>query len=186
MNRMISFARIMFAGLGIYLSIAIVSNVMFTFNVMFQQPKWEIVGVLAIHLLVSMVMLLAVIYLLIVKGDKWAHKLIAKDIAAGTPLNIDLTLTMAFRLVCVGAGLLCLRSFVYRASYIVFHIITIMKSPSAITGKFNEIFSGGLKVDYIHYIQPLAYVLFAAYLLCGAPHFVRWQVKRTLKFCEQK
>ncbi len=177
MDRMISLARIMFAGLGIYLSIAIVSNAMVTFHFMFQGFSWEVAGTSAIWLMVSLAMLAAVVLLFIVNGDKWAHKLIARGVAGDKPLSIDLTLTMAFRLVCVGAGLLCLRFLVYSLSHLVIYIILFMQSPN------TQIFRKGIKVDHI---QPLLYVFLAAYLLCGAPHFVRWQVKKTLEFCGKK
>ncbi len=32
-------------------------------------------------------------------------------------------------------------------------------------------------------LYPLFVLAIAAYLICGAPHFVKWQVKKTLQQC---
>ena len=93
MNKMISFAKIMFAGLGIYLSIGIVRSMMVSFSFIVPSFTWTNMGILVASLCIYLAVLVAVIQLLILKRDKWAHKLIAKDIQPDQPLNIDLTLT---------------------------------------------------------------------------------------------
>lgn len=180
MNKMISFAKIMFAGLGIYLSIGIVRSMMASFLFIVLSFSWANMGILVASLCIYLAVLVAVIQLLILKRDKWAHKLIAKDIQPDQPLNIDLTLTMAFRLVSVGAGIFCLNSFVWIASQSMRNLIMTMRY-NHLDGQMRQMFSKSFSVDYI---QPLLYLALAVYLLCGAPHFVRWQVKKTLQLCD--
>ena len=182
MNRMISFAKIMFAGLGIYLSIGIVNGILTAIVFLFRgETKWDSVGIVTSSVCLSLAMFVAVIYVLIVKRDKWAHKLIAKEIEPNEPLDVDLTLTMAFRLVSVGVGLLCLRSFLWVVSSNVRTVIRALNYAPK-DERTRQLFSGGFSIDYV---LPSLYLALAIYLLCGAPHFVRWQVKKTLQFCDK-
>jgi hypothetical protein len=48
---------------------------------------------------------------------------------------------------------------------------------------YREIFRRTFSIDFI---EPVLYLVLAVYLICGAPHFVKWQVKKTLKFCGKK
>jgi hypothetical protein len=188
MNRMISLAKIMFAGLAIYLLIGIVKNIqisIFYFLHIFQDSQnfeWESHGIFCLSILLSIAMIAAVIWFLIIRGEMSARKLIGRNIEENKPLNIDLTLTMAFRLVCVGAGLLWLRYFMYSFSNLINKILQVIKLSDD-----SELFSGALTFNYsTDLIPPLLCLSLAIYLICGAPHFVRWQVKKTLKLCGEK
>ena len=175
MDKMISLARIMFAGLGIYLAITICGGIIQSVIFIFNDPSLENIGNVSMMLILSIVMLAAVVLVLFIKGDYWANKLIAADVDADKPVAVDLTLAMAFRLVCVGAGLICVRSIIFKLTSLVSQIIMARQFADSIV-------SFG-KVSMTEYIQTLLLISLTVYLLCGAPHFVRWQVDRTLKFC---
>lgn len=178
MNKMISLAKIMFVGLGIFLSIAVIQNILFMIAAVLQPFSWQSFGFFIAGLCISLVFLTAVIKMLIFKRDKWARRLIAKDIAPDQPLNTELTLAMAFRLVCVGSGLYCLRSFLWSISHLLRNLsMNIKYNQDAGVRYFSSV-----SVDYI---QPILLLIFSVYLLCGAPHFVRWQVKKTLELCNE-
>ena len=148
---------------------------------LFQNPTWATAGMVAASLGLTLVMMSAVIYGLVIKRDKWARKLIAKDIDLDQQPSIDLTLIMAFRLISVGAGLYCLNTFVWSFSSMVMVLIqTINYARQEGTVQY---FTGGFSVNYV---LPILYLALAIYLLCGAPHFVRWQVKKTMQFCNQQ
>lgn len=174
MNRMISMARIMLAGLGLYLLIGIIKTNLGSVIYIFQNFNWKGFGLVSLSIILSIAMAAAIIIFLLVKSEWAARKLIGKDITSDEPLDTGLTLTMAFRLVCIGAGLLFLRSFVYAASNIIVRFL-LMSDFHAPRGNFTKTL-----------IQPTIYLALALYLICGAPHFVRWQVKKTLKLCESK
>lgn len=180
MNKMISFAKVMFAGLAVYLAIGVVRNFLFTIAYAFQEFSFASIGIVISSLLFSGAYLVAIIYFLVLKSDKWTQKLIAKDIHPDSSPTPEITLTMAFRLISVGVGLYCTSSFIWSASNILRNLMLTMKYEQQ-TGQYREMFTG-LSIDYI---QPILYLALAAYLLCGAPHFVRWQVKKTLKLCNE-
>ena len=178
---MTSYAKIMFAGLAVYLTISIVRNLLFTITYAFREFSFGSVGIVIFSLLLSGAYLAAIIYVLVLKSDKWARKLIANEIEPDSSPTPEITLTMAFRLVCIGAGLYCSSHFIWSCSNMLTNLIRAMKYEQQ-TDRYREMFSRGLSVDYI---QPLLYLALAVYLLCGAPHFVRWQVKQTLKLCNK-
>ena len=133
--------------------------------------KW----VLALLYLGTTIVLVARLALGGNRSESTAQKLIGKDIGIDEPLDIGVTLTMAFRLVSVGAGLLCLRTLLYIFSNIVISLL--------LSADFETFRRGSFTMDLV---RPALYIALSVYLLCGAPHFVRWQVKKTLKFCEEK
>jgi len=180
MNKMISLAKIMFTGLAIFLLIRAAGNVLMAVAYV-QQFTLESVGILAFNLVLSIAYIVAIIYFLIYKRDKWAHKLIAKDIEPDQLLNKDITLTVVFRLVSVGAGLYSLNTFMWSISTLMRNLMLAMQADQQ-GDNTRTFYTGAFSPDYF---QPILYLAFAAYLLCGAPHFVRWQVKKTLELCNE-
>lgn len=181
MNKMISLAKIMFVGLAVYLSTGIIASMLSSFAFIFQRFSWASVGILVASVCISAALLVAVVQLLVLKRDKWANKLIAKDIDSDQPITTEATLTMAFRLVSVGVGLYCLRSFVLSVSQNINKLVVTMKYQHQEEGT-SQIFTGAFSIDYV---QPILLLALAVYLLCGAPHFVRWQVKKTMQLCDE-
>jgi len=178
MNKMISLAKIMFVGLAIYLCIGIARNILFAIAVILRPFSWQGLGIFIFSLCLSLVFLTAIIIMLVFKRDKWARRLIVKDIAPDQPLNTELTLAMTFRLICVGVGLYCLMTFFWTISHLLRNILMNIK--------YNQ--DLGVARYYstsIDYIQVALLLVLAVYLLCGAPHFVRWQVKKTLELCNE-
>ena len=185
MNKMISLAKIMFASLAVYLSIGVVRNFLVTIMYAFQESFFKSIAILISSSLLSCAYLVAIIYFLVLKSDKWTHKLIAKDIQPDSSPTPELTLTMAFRLVSVGAGLYCLMTFFWSISQSLsqlLHYLSMNIKHTLKAAEVRQFYTGGAGVDYI---KPILLLAFAVYLLCGAPHFVRWQVKKTLKLCNE-
>lgn len=183
MNKMISYAKIMFAGLAVYLAISVVRNLLFTIAYAFQDFSFASVGIIIFSLLLSGAYLAAIIYFLVLKSDKWSRKLIVGDIEPDLTPTPEITLTMAFRLVCFGVGLYCLMTFFWSISQSLSQLLHYLSMSIKHTLKATEVrqfYTVG-----VDYIKPILLLAFAVYLLCGAPHFVRWQVKKTLKLCNE-
>ncbi len=82
-------------------------------------------------------------------------------------------LRFAFRLSCVIAGLL----FVFRICYA---IITILQKYVVFQLK-----SRPFNISSTYIITWIVLTAIAVYLLCGAPHFVRWHVRKTFEQCKK-
>jgi len=185
MNKMVSLAKVTFASLAVYLAISIVRNILVTISYAFQEFSFASIGIVIFSLLLSGAYLVAIIYFLVLKSDKWAQKLIANEIEPDSSPTPEITLTMAFRLVSVGAGLYCLMNFFWSISQSLSQLLHYLSMSIKHTLKATEVrqfYTGGAGVDYI---KPILLLALAVYLLCGAPHFVRWQVKKTLKLCNK-
>lgn len=169
MNKMHSLTKIVLVGIALCIAFHLCTYLISIPMMFFVDAsyKWS---TLPIVLFILWSLGLAVsIYLLIYKRDKLAEKIVGiADLPDPTP-QIQ-WLPVAFRLVSVAAGLLCL----YRvATGIIFALqrYSMLKttSPQYLPQAFEQILS---------YLILLAA---AIYLLCGAPHFVRWHVKKTIE-----
>ncbi len=177
MNKMHSLAKIMFAGLAIYIAILPCRNILYVVAMAIQKRTLESLGTVSLALLITAVYLAAVFYFLIYKRDKWADKLVGTSDLSATSARID-WLPVAYRLVSVAVGLLC----VYRFFT---HIVYAAGRYIAATGT-NTVYQQQYKDLIIRELLGLMILIpIGIYLLCGAPHFVRWQVKKTLELCKE-
>lgn len=186
MNRMISLARIAFAGLGLYLlsglALGLLSTIGHIFLLFSVEFSWKNLWAVSLSTLMMLALAAAVIIFLFIKSESTARKLIGKDFGSEEPLDINLTLTMAFRIVCAGAGIFFMRSFVSTA-FNAFNRILLYRQLTDQSNAFTKAFFKNLNMELLQSALILALII---YLICGAPHFVRWQVKKTLKLCEDK
>jgi len=121
----------------------------------------------------TMIYAALIIYLLIYKADFFAGKIVGSQQRQQTQIW---WLPFAFRLTAVFAGIL------YLYWVVPTMISTIHSYIMAVHYDFEDISS------YLSWNRILSWVILLAigvYLLCGAPHFVRWQVKKTLEQCKK-
>ena len=80
----------------------------------------------------------------------------------------------AMRMGCVFAGLYCLYISATKSAQLLYFVMIykMSVSDSSLWPKFGA-----------DYILPCLLIIPAIYLLFGAPHFVRWQVKKTIEQC---
>lgn len=113
-----------------------------------------------------------VFYVLVRKADLWSAKIVGFDEPRETRVW---WIPFAFRLTMIFTGLLSLYWVIPRiisgfACYYLYY-----REPGAARGDLTWHWVVGWIIQL-----PLA-----IYLLCGAPHFVRWQVKKTLEHCKR-
>ena len=181
MNKMHSVAKIV---IGYWLLVIFTSFCVFALQLISQIfmssffPGFGLYSILiysVLYLLITAVL----IYIFIRKRDFLAEKMVGKTELPPPDKNID-WLPTAYRLMSVTGGLLCL----YRSTSVIFSTL----SRYFYVKNYNTADNSSLIYPYnIQLSQLLSYlILFIAgiYLVCGAPHFVRWQVKKTLEFCK--
>ena len=101
----------------------------------------------------------------------WIVKDVPFETEAGGSVN---RIYFGYRLVCVIAGLLLCYRFV----------ITI----HSVLMRLRMYLDGGAESGFSHLLQSFGVLLLlpaGIYLLCGAPHFVHWQVTKTLALCKE-
>jgi hypothetical protein len=116
---------------------------------------------------------LATIYFLARCANRCAAKIVEYESVDDTQI---LWLAVAFRLICVTAGVL----FLYWSVTNIIATFGMYLSMYMNTKPGQQYLSMLSKADIIKYVVMLGFSIYLAY---GAPGFVRWQVRRTLKQC---
>ena len=117
----------------------------------------------------SVIYLVLIILLLLCRVDKWTTAIVKPVEQDGKKQQISL-IPVAFRLVAVFTGIFYLYQIIPTiVSDIIRHISWLSYVETAPRFHLEKVFN---------WVIILA---LGVYLLCGAPHFVRWQVKKTLE-----
>ena len=179
MNKMHQLAKIAFVTLAVYIILGLISTIFATVNMVIIEPSLARTVSFISMFAITVLYLLAVIYFLIIKRDKWA-KMIVGETEIATPPGPAAWFPLAYRLGCMIAGFYFIFHF---ASYLVreANSYVYMASHGAGHAGSTTFFSYLLQRN----IAMLILLPFGIYLLCGAPHFVRWHVKKTLEICGQ-
>ena len=117
-----------------------------------------------------------IIYFLICKSDLWVEKIVRAEVVTESQSKV-FWMPVAFRLVSVFAGIL----YVY---WVVPRMISGIETYFAIK-KLDTAVVPASHLDVAQVISWVCLLGLGLYLLCGAPHFVRWQVKKTLEQCKE-
>jgi hypothetical protein len=173
MNDLHKLARIILVALGTYLlltyGVGIFATLPYLFSGQPQMRSFAIKGLVSFAMLA--VCLGLVIYALICRADLLSSKIIGIHESDQTSVW---WLPFAFRLAAVCAALMMLsRSIFALTSTIVNYIGMMALMPAKASISWHVL------------VASLIQLALAIYLLCGAPHFVRWQVRKTLEHCER-
>lgn len=178
MNKMRTLAKIVFIGLGVYIITGLLPALFMPLYMLSGQLSFE-TFIQAIALwLVYLLYLAAVIYFLIYKSEKWAGKIVtASDPQDDDNNNNQIQwLPAIFRLVAVAAGIFFIYRFATGISQMLSYFSVMRKANVDNPQKFSLFLK-----TFLGWVTTLP---IGIYLLYGAPHFVRWQVKKTLQQCK--
>ncbi len=175
MDRVQSFARVLVGAMAIYFSINVLVMMVAPVGMMLNRPNLESVGLMALSFLMSAACLVSLQYFGVFKPQK-VVRLITSPIEPQQPIAPGQWLPVAYRLVCMFTGLYCLYVFVFSLTrvltlYVYYQNVDARSAPSPI--RPEEI------------VTTLILLGLGIYLLAGAPHFVRWHLKRTARFCAE-
>lgn len=121
-------------------------------------------------------------YQLLIKGDKWAHYLTGRQ---GLKITRELPsfATMVYRITVVLCGILIVY---YIAPNIVAVVIALFDPRQFEQHKIYDDFFYATSHILMNEWTITIKIILGFYLLFGAPHFVRWQVRKTLSYINQK
>ena len=161
-------ARVILIGLGVYIGIWAVFLVL-AIPQLFLADSVNAVSVLSTVLGIAIMGL--IVYLLLCKSDLFVERIVGPE----EPVRKDVDwLPFAFRLTAVFAGMLYLYWVIPRMiSSIRWYIVSTRPGMMSTRSPWSEI---------VGWIAQLA---LGVYLVFGAPHFVRWQVRKTLEQCKK-
>jgi hypothetical protein len=182
MNKIHTLTKVTLTLMAVFFIVRIVPQLMIPFYWFYHEPCWEIAGALLFALLAVGIAVAALAYAFIYKRDVLAKRIVGPEEQPDSGTEIP-PLATALRLVCIGGGLYFLSAALWRAT-------NVMSQLALFKAQTHN--SAGYKA--IHTYTPfntlslspwIIMLICGFYLLCGAPHFVRWHVKKTLKECDK-
>ena len=178
-NDMRSLARIMIIGITIYIVLGLFAVIIYLPIIIFENLKalavWEI-AVFAAMLAVYA----AIVYVLIRYSDRIAERIVKPEAESKIEGQAPFRLAAAFRICSVLAGFVFLYKFITKVFTILPTLIRVW-----LGGEPPQRFNVHYHAQWQTYFTWAFLLIIGVYLLCGAPHFVRWHVRKTLELCAE-
>jgi hypothetical protein len=177
MNKMHAIAKIVAAILGIYLlmisALALLQSLIITLSAGIGRQAAPFWAIFAVSMLAMAGFIVAVFYFLIYRTDIIARKIIKQD-DFPEPTNPSAWYPFAMRLTVMMGGFFFLSK----------TLSTLSSTVNQIQFQYSLRSDGSMWRFYGYLIYLLIYLAISIYLLSGAPHFVRWQIKKTRELCK--
>ncbi|MDD5135346.1 MAG: hypothetical protein PHP01_08050 [Phycisphaerae bacterium] len=178
MNKTRSLAKVLISITAIYwLILMCIQVIQIPIMLMYHKPSYDgsagVIGMLAVFVIIQLALILVILQVLW-RRNKIAAKIVGDEEVACPQLQVE-WIGFSFRLISVVAGMYCFYKIVVSLSMLINTILSYQISQGQVK----------LTAWGIHIYVPIILILLPAgiYLLCGAPHFVRWQTRKTLKMC---
>jgi len=175
MNKIHTFAKVALAAIGIFSAVRTIPYLLMPLAIIKGERSLESVGMAITTVCAASLWLVVLFYVFAVKREQLSRKIVGADALPEPDFQIQ-WLPVAFRLICIAAGLYCLHTVAWRMVSDLGIYFFHKAAP-----RYAERL---LRADQI--LSWLTMLVVAVYLLCGAPHFVRWHVKKTLQLCKQQ
>lgn len=178
--------KIILSAIGIFFTIRLLPQITIPIYQLFSQPSWETAGALLFSLLLTTGIVAALLYLFIYKRESLAKKIVGSE-QLPEPASQIQWLPVALRLVCIAGGIYFLSNVLWHTTYVIGQLARFKAEIYSVEGKtYTQIYTGFAPFSFQNLLPWILMLICGVYLLCGAPHFVRWQVKKTLQQCKDK
>lgn len=171
MNKTHTLTKVTLTLMALFFIIRIVPQLMIPFYWLYQKPSWEVAGALLFALLAVGGAVAALVYAFIYKRDVLAKRIVGSQAEPEGQSQVS-WLPTALRLICIAGGLYFLNTALWLATNIL-RRFAFLKAQ----GAYSTYRPFSWESIFVWVIT----VACGIYLVCGAPHFVRWQVKKTLQ-----
>ena len=179
MNKMHALAKIILSAIGIFFAIRLLSQLPLAIFWFYSKPSWETAGSSLFSVLFVAGAIGLLVYFLIYQHDQLAKKIVGSEQLPEPDSQIQ-WLPVALRLICVAGGIYFLNTVLWQATHVIGQLAFFKAQENARTIYTYASFGSR---DLLPWTITL---ICGIYLLCGAPHFVRWQVKKILQQCKDQ
>jgi len=183
MNKMHTLAKIILSAIGIYFIIRLLSQLPLAIFWFYSKPSWETAATSLLALLLTAGLIAVLLYLFFYKSESLAKKIVGSEQLPEPGSQIQ-WLPVALRLICIAGGFYFLLTVLWQTTYVIGQLATFQTSSQTINGN-TYITSYYPPFNYRSLLPWAILLICGVYLLCGAPHFVRWQVKKILQQCSK-
>jgi hypothetical protein len=181
MNKMHTLARIILSAIGIYFAIHLLSLLPYAILMFYSKPSWETAVSSLISLLLIAGLISLLLYFFFYKSEGLAKKIVGSEQLPEPDSQIQ-WLPVALRLICVASGIYFLSTVLRQTTHVISQL-AFFKSYASANYKVIHTYA---PFNYQSLLPWIIMLICGIYLLCGAPHFVRWQTKKTLQLCKQQ
>ena len=181
MNKMHALARIILSAIGIYFTIRLLSHLPYAIFMFYSKPSWETAASSLFSLLLTLGPIALLLYFFFYKNECLAQKIVGSEQLPEPDSQIQ-WLPVAMRLICVASGIYFLNTTLWQATYVISQL-AFFKSYASANYKATYTYA---PFNYQSLLPWIIMLICGVYLVCGAPHFVRWQVKKTLQLYKQQ
>jgi hypothetical protein len=181
MNKMHTLARIILSAIGIFFTIRLLSQLPLAIFGFYSKPSWETAASSLLSLLLTAGLIALLLYFFFYKSEILAKKIVGSEQLPEPDSQIQ-WLPVALRLICIAGGIYFLNTVIWQTTYVISQLAFFRSHASANYKAIHSYAPFGFG-DILSWIIML---ICGVYLLCGAPHFVRWQTKKTLQLCKQQ
>ena len=178
MNKMQTITRIVLAAIALYIILEVAKYILSGLLFFGQGGGLPLVSLLMSFVVIASMIILAVIIgrELIVRGEKWACRIVAHSQESEAEKKTNWQ-TTTYHIISISLGIL----FVWWTVPAFFNLVSSFLL--SLNAEYKNWYPHPKLL--IQLISVIVRLIIAAYLLFGAPHFVRWQVKKTLELCEE-
>jgi hypothetical protein len=178
MNKMHILAKIILSAIGIFFSIRLLSQSPFAIFWFYSNPSWKTAGSSLFSLLLTAGLIALLLYFFFYKNESLAKKIVGSEQLPEPDSQIQ-WLPVSLRLICIAGGLLLLSHVLWQTTYIIGQHALHKAWENAHTTYYPPF-------NYQSLLPWIVMFICGIYLLCGAPHFVRWHVKKILQQCKKQ
>jgi hypothetical protein len=178
MNKMHTLTKIALSAIGIFFALRLLSSLPIAIFQLYSKPSWETAGALAFSISLVAVAIGLLVYFFIYRNDKLTKKIVGPEQLSEPDSQIE-WLPVAFRLICIASGIYLLNTVIWETTY----VISQLAAFTSHTYANYKVFYTYAPFSFGNILPWIITLAIGIYLVCGAPHFVRWQVKKTLQQC---
>jgi len=191
MNKMHTLAKIILSAIGIFFTIRLLSQLPLAIFWFYSKPSWETAASSLLSLLLTVGLIALLLYFFFYKNECLAKKIVGPEQlpepcppnSLGRRADSQIQwLPVALRLICIAGGIDFLSTVLWQTTNVISQLAFFRSHFSAYYKAIHSYAPFGFG-DVLPWIIML---ICGVYLVCGAPHFVRWQVKKTLQLCKRQ
>lgn len=184
MNKMHTLTKVTLSAIAIFFTVRLLFHLPLAIFWFYLKPSWETAGSMLISLLLNIIVVAALLYFFIYKRENFAQKIVGSEQLPGPDSQIQ-WLPIALRLVCIAGGIYLINTVLHRATYVIGQLARFKAETYSVNGTtYTRFFTGFAPFSFENLLPWIITLIAGVYLLCGAPHFVRWQVKKILQQCK--
>jgi hypothetical protein len=179
-------AKIILSAIGVFFSIRLLSQLPYAIFIFYSKPSWQTAASSLFALSLTAALIAALLYLFFYKNESLAKKIVGSEHLPEPNTQLQ-WLPVALRLICIAGGIYFMTNVLWQTTNIINQFARFKSQTYLNESKtYVQIYTGSAYFSFYNLLPWILMLTCGVYLLYGAPHFVRWHVKKILQQCKDK